>query len=61
MKLSEFSMQPAVGVRTLNMSIVRFDYLSWLTNRGRCIHPLALEIRGEKLVSEGQGVKLHNI
>jgi hypothetical protein len=40
---------------------MRFDYLLWLTNRGRCIHPLALEIRGEKLVSEGRDVISHHI
>ena len=40
---------------------MRFNYLLWLTNRGGCIHPLALEIRGEKLVSEGRGVISHHI
>jgi len=40
---------------------MRLDYLLWLTNRGRCIHPPALEIRGEKLVSEGRGVISHHI
>jgi len=35
------------------MSIMRFCYLFWLTNWGRCVQPLALEIRGEKVVLEG--------
>ena len=40
------SMQPAVRVRTLNTSIMRYKYLFCLTNRGKCIQCLALEIRG---------------
>jgi hypothetical protein len=45
---------PAVQVRTLNMSITRFNFF-WLTNQGKCIQLLALEIQGEKVVAEEEG------
>jgi len=37
----------AVQVQTLNISIMRFNFR--LTNQGRCIQLLALEIWGEKV------------
>jgi len=41
-----------VGVRTLNVSITKFNYLFWHTNGGRFLQRLALEIWGEKIVLE---------